>query len=134
MSFGALDVLFNSTVSISSIVVTNVGNIPVSLIVLGSTATLPSSPWVLGAAQDVDVPVLQGLWNTLQPGEGSFSTPITNDPRISGGGGGDYAGDQNGQAVPVGARRVLWFRFVRPTSTSSTAKEIFKVEVRPIFP
>jgi len=80
------------------------------------------------------MPVLQGLWNAAQPAEGSFNTPITSLPRISGGGGGNYAGNQNGQAVPAGQTRVLWFRFIRPSSTSTTAKETFLVEIRPSYP
>jgi hypothetical protein len=135
VSFGGLDpTVFDSTISISSIVVTNVGNIPVTLSIYGATATV-GSPWTLGVSSDVETPLFQGAWNSVQPPSSVFSTPITVSTVASGGVAGNYAGnDQNGAVIPPGATRSLWFQFWRPTSTITNTKQNLQVFVKSYYP
>ncbi|MFA6003152.1 MAG: fibronectin type III domain-containing protein, partial [Elusimicrobiota bacterium] len=136
LSLGSLDALLHtSTVSISSIVVTNVGNLPVTLGVWGTLATPLGSPWTLGTSPGLERVLLQGIWNSEPPPPpGAFVTPITASTVTSGGAGGNYAGDQAGASVPPGESRTLWFRFWRPTSTVSMSKERIEVGVRALYP
>jgi hypothetical protein len=119
----------------SSIVVTNVGDLPVTLIISGDMATVPVSSWTLTTVVGVDSVTLQGLWNTgpPPPAEVAFGTFITPTPRISQVAG-NYAGDQNGVAVPPGQSRTLWFRLQTPTSTSSNSPEVIGVDARAVLP
>ncbi|MFA6003758.1 MAG: hypothetical protein WC881_06790, partial [Elusimicrobiota bacterium] len=135
LSLGAMDAkLYTSTVSVSSIVVTNVGNIPVSLLVWGSTATSPYSPWMLGESPGIETVLLQGLWNSDMPAPSEFFTPITGSARISEGPAGDYAGNQDGESVVPGESVTMWFKFWRPTSTESDRKEKLRVDYRAVYP
>ncbi|MBI3554616.1 MAG: hypothetical protein HY077_19150 [Elusimicrobia bacterium] len=133
LSFGTIDPnITNSLISASPMVVTNVGNIPVTLQLFSNMVTQPSSPWVLAASSAPDVPVLQGVFNTASPAQTAFNTALTGstvtaDASL-------YRGDTTGVAVPVAESRSLWFQFWRPTSTTSTAKETMRVELRPIYP
>ena len=132
LSFGTLDAaLHTSTVSVSSVVVTNVGSIPVTLLVWGSTTT-PDTPWALGTAPEEDVVLLEGLWNSEQPVPGAFNTPITVSTRSSAGG--NYAGDQDGSSVQPGESVTLWFKLSRPTVTTTVDRQDFAVYLKPSFP
>ena len=136
IDLGAIDMtLVQSTVSVSSIVVTNVGDLPATYIVSGDMATVPSSSWTLTTVVGVDSVTLQGLWNSgpPAPAEGLFSTFITTAARISQVGG-NYAGAFNGVAVPAGQSRTLWFRLQIPSSTSSNSPEVIGVQVRAVLP
>lgn len=136
VTIGAIDMTVAlSSVATTSMVVTNVGDLPATYVIDADTNT-PGSPWTLGVAPGDDVAALQGLWNTGPPGppHAAFSTPITNDSRASGGAGGAYAGDQNAFQVPVGQSRTLWFRLRIPSSTSSNAPEQIRVSVTPVYP
>ena len=69
LHLGAMDpTVALSTVSTSSMVVTNVGNWPVTIELSASTATLPSSPWTLATSSAMDTVTLQGVWNSGAPG------------------------------------------------------------------
>ncbi len=122
-----------STVSVSSVVVTNAGNLPLTLVVSGSTITA-GSPWVLSVSSSVEAPVLQGEWSSTQPTSASFNTPITNAP-VSSTAGGNYAGGQSGQAVPSGASVTMWFKFWAPTSTAAgNTQEVIQVLYQAVYP
>jgi hypothetical protein len=121
-----------STVSVSSVVITNVGSIPVTLVVSGST-TSAGSPWVLSVSSAVEAPVLQGEWNATQPASGSFSTAITNTP-VSSSAGGNYAGGQSGQAVPSGSSVTMWFKFWAPRSTGAALQQTIQVLYQAVYP
>lgn len=131
IDLGSLTALERSTVSVSSMVVYNVGDISASFSLSAATATTPSSAWTLSTSSDVETVTLQGVWNTGPPAPSAdaFSTFLTTTPRPSGGGGGNYAGDQTGVLVPSGSSRTLWFRFWAPTSTLSTSPETIRVTV-----
>jgi hypothetical protein len=122
-----------ATVSTSSFVVYNAGDLAATYVVDADTNT-PGSPWTLGVAPGDDVVALQGLWNSGPPAppHAAFSTPITSHSRVSDGSA--YAGDQTGVTVPPGQSRTLWFRLRIPTSTSSNAGEQLRVSVSPIYP
>jgi len=137
LSFGTIDPAIGlSSVSASSIVVTNIGNIPATVTLWAAVTAPQGSPWVLAVSSGVEQPVIQGLWNSVRPGPSTFTSidAITASTTTSGGVGGVYAGDQTGTAVPAGATRVIWFRFWTPTTTVSTAKETIRVDMRPVFP
>jgi len=121
-----------STVSASSVVVTNVGNLPLTLVVSGSTITA-GSPWVLSISSAVEAPILQGEWNSAQPASASFTTAITNTPVSSAGG--NYSGGQSGQAVPAGGSVTMWFKFWAPTSTTAgNTQEAIQVLYQAVYP
>jgi hypothetical protein len=82
----------------------------------------------------VEQAVVQGLWNSVQPSSTSFSAAITASTTTSGGAGGNYAGDQNGMAVPVGATRVMWFQLFIPTSSAGALTQELRVDMRPVYP
>jgi len=126
--------LYVSTVGVSSIVVTNAGNIPETFTIWGATATV-GTPWSLGTSSGIDIVLLQGLWNATQPSANQFQTAITGSTTASTSG--DYSGNETGVSVPSGNTRTLWFQFWRPTSISSSAigtAQYFHVFVAPIFP
>ncbi len=124
-----------SLVAASSIVVTNAGDLPATFVLAANMATLPSSPWTVADFVGIDSVTVQGLWNTGPPAppEGAFTTFLTPAPRASQAGG-NYAGDQDGVAVPPGQSRTLWFRVQIPSSTSSNAEEVIGVDVQPVRP
>ncbi len=123
-----------STVSVSSFVVTNVGNLPLTLVVSGSTITA-GSPWVLSVSSAVEAPVLQGQFNATQPASASFTTAITSSPVVSGALGGNYAGGQSGQVLAPGASATMWFKFWAPTSTVAVnIPEALQVLFRAVYP
>jgi hypothetical protein len=122
-----------STVSVSSVVITNVGNLPLTLVVSGSTTTA-GSPWVLSVSSSVEAPVLQGEWNSTQPTSASFATAITNAP-VSSTAGANYAGGQSGQSVPSGASVTMWFKFWAPTSTTAgNTQQVLQVLYQAVYP
>jgi hypothetical protein len=136
-SFGALPNVFQSTVSISSFAVTNLGNLPVTLAVWATTVTA-GSPWTLSTSSGSDTVVLQGAWASGQPTHAQFSTAIVNSTTTSQNEG-NYAvsgpGGQSGQGLPVGSTAGMWFQFWPPTGMSfNPGKQTFRVDVRPVYP
>lgn len=134
LSFGTINVSGGPTsvVNATPITVTNVGNLPTTLNVWASTETAPSSPWELGMSPGPDVPVLEGLFNTTQPGSGAFSTPITGSTITVNAS--VMAGNETAVDIPPGQSRTIWFKFFTPTSTSSLSKETIRVEFDPSYP
>jgi hypothetical protein len=128
-------VIVMSTVSTSSMVVTNVGNWPMTIALAASTATLPSSPWALSTSSGNDVAALLGVWHTGEfgPPVGDFTTYITTTPTVSQAAGNYYSETQDGFQLAPGESATLWFRFFLPTSTSSL-EETIKVTPQPVYP
>ena len=144
--FGALVLATTDNLS-SSATVTNDGNI-VSTWALRVSAN--DGVWT--AATGVQVPAadrykLMALFDDPTVGgapvTANFDT--TNDVLVSAGPGlgtlssaTNYAGDQSGEAVTVGATRGLWFRLDMPTSSSVSTQRSFTVEIeaqeRPAVP
>jgi hypothetical protein len=119
-------------VTSSSIVVANVGNIPVTLVVSGSTATA-GSLWTLSVSSGIETPVLQGEWNSAQPASSSFSTAITTTPVASSAV--NYAGGQSGRAVPSGGSVTMWFQFWSPKSTvQANVQQVLQVLYQSVYP
>ena len=135
-NLGGLDGVITSTVSTSSMVIVNVGELPATFVLSAATATVGGSLWSLAVTRDIEVAVLQAVWNSGPPAPPAtaFTTFLTTRPAASGGPGGDYAGDQNGFVVPTGQQRTLWFRFFAPTSTSVRTKETIQVTVQAVKP
>jgi hypothetical protein len=104
-----------STVSANSVGITNLGNLPITLVLTGSDVT-SSSPWSLAASSGVETAVLQGEWNSIQPTSGSFNTAITAAPVNSSAV--NYIGNQTGHALAPGATGTMYFKFSAPTSTT----------------
>lgn len=134
IDFGQINpMLVDSVVAVTSMVLVNRGNLPMTYRISGGTSTA-STPWSLDVSSSVDTAVLQGLWNSAPPLTDSFSTPITVSTRTSGGAGGFYAGNQTGVAVPPGQSRTLWLKFWRPSPTTSVDIQEFALEISPQFP
>ncbi|HEX4048450.1 MAG TPA: LamG domain-containing protein, partial [Elusimicrobiota bacterium] len=135
LSFGTITPsVATSSVSVSSIVVTNVGDVPATVTLWGAVTTSPPSPWTLAVSSGIEQAVLQGLWNSVRPPSAGFSSAVLASTTTSGGGGGVYAGDQNGQAVPAGATRVIWFQLWLPTSSAAAPYQTLRVDMRPVYP
>jgi hypothetical protein len=139
LSMGSINpAVFQSSVSISSLVVTNVGNIAATYNIWAST--LSPCLWQLGTSQGVEQAVLQGQWNSLTygPSSASFGAIGTNDILLttatSRGAGGLYYGNQSGAQVAPGASATLWFQFWVPTATADKNAESIIVGVAPTYP
>jgi len=130
-----------STVATSSMVVTNVGNWPATILLAASTVTAPSSFWSLGTSSDVEQAALQGVWFTgalgppaVGPPPSTFTTFLTTSPTISQASGNYSSASQNGFQLAPGANITMWFRFFFPTSTSSPGHETLQVTAQPVYP
>jgi len=138
LHLGAMDPTVSmSTVSTSSMVVTNVGNWPVTLELSADMATVPSSPWTLSTTPGIETAAMMGVWNAGEPGPppSSFNTFLTPDYRVSQtGAGNNYAGTQDAVQVPPGQSRTLWFKFTLPNSSVSLGPETIKVASQPVYP
>lgn len=129
LNLGTLDPgVDQSTVSTTVFYVRNAGNVPATFNVWGSTT---QGSWTLGTAPDYETPVLQGLFNSVQPPHASFDDPITASTSTAQAG--VYDGDQTGVAVPAGESRIIWFRLRLPTSTT-TGTQRLRVDLRPTYP
>ena len=123
-----------STVSVSSVVVTNLGDLPATIAIWASTAT-PGSPWLLSISSGIEQPVLQALWNSATPASAAFNAAVTASTTTSGGAGGAYAGNQTGFEVPAGASRTIWVQLWLPTSTVAAGiQQIIRLFLVPIYP
>jgi hypothetical protein len=134
LDLGAVDMTVDvATVSVSSFVVYNRGDIAATYLVEADTNTA-GSPWTLAESPGLEAAVLQGLWNSGPPAppHSAFSTVITSHPRASNGA--VYAGDQDAVLVPPGQSRTLWFRFRIPTSTVENGPQQLRVTVTPVKP
>jgi len=130
-----------STVATSSMVVTNVGNWPATIMLAASTITAPSSFWSLGTSSGVEQAALQGVWFTgalgppaVGPPASAFATFLTTSPTISQASGNYSSASQNGFQLAPGSNITLWFRFFFPTSTSSPGHETIQVTAQPVYP
>ena len=123
-----------STVSVSSVVVTNLGNIPATIALWASTATA-GSPWSLSVSSGIERPVLQALWNSAAPPPSAFNAAVTGSTTTSGGAGGAYAGNQTAFEVPAGASRTIWVQFWLPTSTVAAGiQQVIQLFLSPVYP
>jgi hypothetical protein len=133
-----------STVSTSSMVVTNVGTWPATIQLTASTATAGGSPWGLGTSPGIETAVLMGQW---YPGVGgppsngppasSFTTFLDTTSYISQTGAGNYVGYQsleNGVQLPPGSKITLWLYFTLPSSSVSLGPEAIVVGSQPLYP
>ncbi len=136
LHLGAIDPLVAlSTISTSSMVVTNTGNWPATIELSASTATLPSSPWTLATSSGVDTVALLGVWNSgaVPPAATAFNTYLTTTTRVSQAPG-NYSGNQNGFQLPPGASITLWFRFFLPSTSSTAGPETLRTSVLGVYP
>lgn len=124
--------LLQSTVATAGYVVRNAGNMPVTLRLWASTATLPSSDWTIGTSVDVETITIQGLFNSASPPHSSFSSFVTGSTTTATAS--VYAGNQTGVAIPPGASRTFWVRLQTPSSTASSSAEQVRLEFRPVYP
>jgi hypothetical protein len=133
---GAIDpYVARSTVSTSSMVVTNVGNWPVTIGLWASTATLPVAHWTIATSSGVDAVSLLGAWNSGPPGPAAsaFTTNLTATPTFSQNAG-NYAANQSGFQVAPGQSVTLWLLFWLPTTSSTVGPETFRVTPQPVYP
>jgi hypothetical protein len=130
-----------STVSTSSMVVTNVGNWPATIELTASTSTA-GNPWGLSTSSGVETAALLGVWNAgvggppaLGPPPTLFNTFLTTNTMISSiGSPGNYQGGQNGVQLAPGANITLWFQFFLPTRTASVGPETISVQSQAVYP
>lgn len=137
LSFGLIDPnIARSTIATSSMVVTNVGNWPVTIELTASTVTLPSSPWALSTSSGVDTAVLLGVWfaGAIGPPAIAFNTSLTTTTTISQTSGNYSSAAQNGYQLAPGANISLWVRFFLPTSSSTVGPERLQVAAVPVYP
>ena len=133
LSFGTINAqIVSSTVSISSVVVTNRGNLPVTLQLFAATTTAGGSPWTLGTTPDIEQVMLQGQFNTVPPTSGSFTTALLSSTQTATGTA--FAGNQTAVQIPPGETRTLWFQFWLPSSTVSMTKQKFQVNLLGVYP
>lgn len=133
---GAIDpTIARSTVSVSSMVITNLGNWPVTMAMSASTATLPASHWALYVSSGIDTVALYGVWygGSIGPPQSEFTTALTTSP-LSSQSAGNYVGTQNGFQIPPGQSRTMWFLLWLPTSSSTVGPETFQVAAQPVYP
>lgn len=143
LHFGNINpVVVKSTVAISSMVITNVGNWPATLLLSASTVTA-GSPWTLAASTGIETATLFGqvLPGASGPNITQFSTPLTAATRLSGTAGGNYASSGgvgapgNAVQIPAGQSRTFWFAFWFPASTADPGPaEAFGVFTQPVYP
>jgi hypothetical protein len=123
-----------STVSTSSMVVTNVGNWPVTLELSASTATVGGSPWTLGSSAGVETAVLMGVFNSglTGPPATAFNTLLTGSTVTATAS--NYAANQNAVRIPSGQSRTLWFYFTIPSSSVSLGPETLQISTLGVYP
>jgi hypothetical protein len=128
-----------SSVSMSSMVVVNLGNWPVTLELSADMATVPPSAWTLGTTPGVETAALMSVIKSgvVPPAPTEFSTNLTPAYRACGSpvSPADYAGTaQNCVQIPSGQSRTFWFRFFMPDSSSSLGPETIRVVSQPVYP
>lgn len=136
LHLGAMDpFVATSTVSMSSMVVVNLGNWPATIELAADMATVPASPWTLSTAPGVETAALMGVWRggLPAPPPTAFNTYIT-PAFLASQAAGNYSDAQNGYQIPAGQDRTLWFRFFLPTTSSSLGPETIKVTAQPVYP
>ena len=137
LSFGAMDpFVARSTISTSSMVVTNVGNWPVTIALSASTATVPSSPWTLSTSSGIDTVALLGAWyaGAVGPGASVFDTYLTTTTTLSQAIGNYSTTSESGYQLEPGSSVTLWVEFFMPTSTISNGHETLQVSAQPEYP
>jgi hypothetical protein len=125
VDFGIL-VASDSTVSSSSITVTNSGNDNATY----SLSVANSSNWTAGSSVDANQFSLSCMFNSVAPSMGDFHTtddrlstsPVTCSTS-------NFAGDQDGEDVAASAALELWFKFQAPSSSSVQTEELITVTV-----
>lgn len=133
LSFGVIDAaVTQAKISISSVVVYNRGNLPMTFVLSAATATPGGSDWSLALSTGVEQIVLDAVWNTGPPADSVFDDAVLSSTQPSTGS--IYAGDETGVAVPPGQSRSLWLRFWRPTSTAMLTRQKLVIEVRAVYP
>jgi len=140
-STGLINVAINSDVAISSVatssvVITNVGNWPVTLQL---TAVPVSGPWALGAARGADTAVLEGVFDPGPPAPpaAAFSTLLSPAALTAQPYPGNYAGSSSaytGYQLQPGQSQTLWFYFQLPATTASLGPEVLSVVSQPLYP
>ena len=125
-----------STVSTSSMVVTNVGNWPMTITLSASTATV-GTPWTLAASSGIDAVALYGAWSAgaVGPSPSAFQTPLTPTSVTSQSYPGNYAtSSQSGYEIPAGQSSSLWVMFWLPWTTSTLLPQTMTVTATPSYP
>ena len=130
-----------STVSESSMVVTNVGNWPATIELTASTSTA-LNPWGLSTSSGVETAALLGVWNAgvggppeAGPSPGLFKTFLTTNTVVStSGGSGNYQGGQNGVNLPPGSNITLWVQFYLPKLTATFGPGHLAVLSQAVYP
>ncbi|MBI4802296.1 MAG: hypothetical protein HY796_07205 [Elusimicrobia bacterium] len=125
-----------SSVAVSSLTVTNTGDVTETFYIRAATNTA-GSPWTVSAdsANGFNKLALRGGFHPSQPGDSQFGAEdvINETSQVSQteAGGGRYTinGDETGVDVPAGAKRALWLRFTMPLETSTTDQQQVKVTV-----
>ncbi len=124
-------VAVQSTISARAIIVTNSGNVTQRYALRATTATA-GTPWALTSNRGIDQIAVNALFHNARPGDAEFeavASSLTDLNQTSGAGGGTFAGNQTGSAVPMSTDRNLWFRLGMPLSTSTTEEQRIQIYV-----
>ena len=110
-----------STISVSSITVSNISNSTETYELSASTVT-PGSIWTLTASTQpsAEHPVLEALFNAVQPHSSDFdvvTSSVDNTPQQCGASGGNYADGESGAGTLPTTSLGLWFKLLSPTAS-----------------
>jgi hypothetical protein len=127
-NFGSVN-LMGSTISISSVTVTNSGNI-IELYSVRATTITAGSPWQIGTSQALNTFVLQAGFNgNTQPPPPSFGgeDKLSQTDQLCTAT--KFAIGESCVSVPVGATRGLWFRLDMPSASTTIEEQEIQVTI-----
>jgi hypothetical protein len=130
LTLGGLTNMNSQIIITTSVVVTNIGNVPATFEFRAATITV-GSPWTISTSQGVDQYVLWAVINSTQPATANFA----NEDRLSNTftpctGSVFTMGNQDGVTVPAGTTRIIWFQLGTPTATTTGAAQSIQVKGR----
>ena len=95
-----------------------------------SLTSFDSTPWTLQEVPGNNQFALQGLFNSVAPATDDFTGPADSITKVEKVAAADvFEGDQSGAGVMPGTQRVLWFKFLAPTTTTSFGARVLTVSI-----
>ena len=117
----------------TGVTVTNVGNMGTTFELRVTTVTA-GSPWTVSTSKGPDQYTMQGIFNTVQPALGDYSSDdfILDAPgpclALK------FEGDRHCQQVRPGSTRTLWLNVGMPTTSTTQADQDFRIDVTATVP
>ncbi|MDD5657210.1 MAG: hypothetical protein PHF00_08140, partial [Elusimicrobia bacterium] len=122
---GVVDMNYELVIT-TSVIVTNIGNVTETFW-LRATTTTADSPWHIGATQQVDRYALSAVMNATLPAAGEFGAEDKLDDPYVKATGTVFGLGQDGTSVPAGASRLLWFKLITPTATTTVEPQNIRI-------